>query len=223
MILLLSGMDKIKLLIKRCHLLLTDFDGVFADTEPLHARAYASILATLGVQFRESDFSRYLGYTEPEIWAMLASNFQLAISPEELTKKRIQEFINLAKGLKPSWFLEPLLKYAVRDLAIPTIVVSSQRPDLIERLLSDWHLMEYHLELATFYNRGKTKRELIQILPTTAGVPFDQCLLVEDSAVMLQLAREVGMKTIGIRHTLNRLGPGDCDLLLNIQSAAATL
>jgi beta-phosphoglucomutase-like phosphatase (HAD superfamily) len=218
---IVTDMDAVESLLNQCQLLLMDFDGVFADTEPLHARAYAAVLEGLGVPFCESDFPRYIGRTESEIWAMLAQEFHLVISPVELGKKRVHEFMNLvnSKRLKPSWFINPLLSYAVDSVAVRTIVVSSQQPRLIRRLLHIWGLTRYHFELATVYNRGRSKADLLKTLPPQEGIPFKKCLLVEDSSHVLALARETGMKTIGVRHSLNDLHPEECDLLLNMSTA----
>ena len=39
-----------------------DFDGVLADSEPLHLRAYQQVLSRFGVDFsREDYYANYLG------------------------------------------------------------------------------------------------------------------------------------------------------------------
>ena len=42
-----------------------DFDGVLANTEPLHLRAYQEVLAVEGVTLSERDYyGRYLGFDD---------------------------------------------------------------------------------------------------------------------------------------------------------------
>ena len=46
-----------------------DFDGVLADSEPLHLRAYQEVLAPLGITLtREEYYSRYLGYDDEGVF-----------------------------------------------------------------------------------------------------------------------------------------------------------
>ena len=42
-----------------------DFDGVIANSEPLHFRAFRDVLAVHGIGLREADYyERYLGYDD---------------------------------------------------------------------------------------------------------------------------------------------------------------
>ena len=50
-----------------------DFDGVLADSEPLHLRAYQEVLSPLGITLsREEYYSRYLGYDDDGVFTHLA-------------------------------------------------------------------------------------------------------------------------------------------------------
>ena len=45
-----------------------DFDGVLADSEPLHLRAYQEVLSSLGVTLtREDYYAKYLGYNDEDM------------------------------------------------------------------------------------------------------------------------------------------------------------
>ena len=51
--------------IKNLHAIVFDFDGVIADSERLHLRAYQDILAPEGITMSNEDyFNRYLGYDD---------------------------------------------------------------------------------------------------------------------------------------------------------------
>jgi beta-phosphoglucomutase-like phosphatase (HAD superfamily) len=46
-----------------------DFDGVLADTEPLHLQAYQDVLGPLGVTLtREAYYERYLGFDDDGVF-----------------------------------------------------------------------------------------------------------------------------------------------------------
>ena len=52
-----------------------DFDGVLANSEPLHYRAYRDVLAPLGVALSEADYySRYLGYDDVGAFRKIAED-----------------------------------------------------------------------------------------------------------------------------------------------------
>ena len=49
-----------------------DFDGVLADSEPLHLRAYQEVLSQFGVTLsREDYYANYLGYDDEGVFAQL--------------------------------------------------------------------------------------------------------------------------------------------------------
>src|SRR5262249_61361191 len=59
-----------------------DFDGVIANSEPLHFRAYASVLAGEGVTLTEQDYyARYLGFDDVGAFAAIARDRGLSWSP----------------------------------------------------------------------------------------------------------------------------------------------
>ena len=46
-----------------------DFDGVIADSEPLHLRAYQAVLQPEGITLeKEEYYARYLGYDDAELF-----------------------------------------------------------------------------------------------------------------------------------------------------------
>src|SRR4051794_30828927 len=51
-----------------------DFDGVLADSEPLHLRAYQEVLANLGVTLsRDEYYAAYLGYDDAGVFSGVAT------------------------------------------------------------------------------------------------------------------------------------------------------
>ncbi len=57
-----------------------DFDGVIADSEPLHLRAHQEALAPLGMSLpREEYYARYLGYDDVGVFRELAATRQWEI------------------------------------------------------------------------------------------------------------------------------------------------
>ena len=52
-----------------------DFDGVIADSEPLHYRSFRDVLAPLGVALTESDYyARYLGFDDVGVFERVSAD-----------------------------------------------------------------------------------------------------------------------------------------------------
>ena len=52
-----------------------DFDGVIANSEPLHFEGFRQVLAEQGVTLMESDYyQRYLGYDDAGAFAAIAAD-----------------------------------------------------------------------------------------------------------------------------------------------------
>src|SRR5436190_16650357 len=64
-----------------------DFDGVLANSEPLHFRAFRDILAAEGLILTEhAYYSRYLGYDDVGAFRAIASDAQRSVSDGEVAK-----------------------------------------------------------------------------------------------------------------------------------------
>jgi beta-phosphoglucomutase len=67
-----------------------DFDGVIANSEPLHFRAYRDLLAIEGLDFTESDYyARYLGYDDVEAFGTIAADRGLS-----WTREQVEELVS---------------------------------------------------------------------------------------------------------------------------------
>src|SRR5918999_3133936 len=65
------------------HAVVFDFDGVLADSEPLHLRAYQEVLDAMGVTLsRDEYYSRYLGFDDENVFRMVAEAYGWNLTPE---------------------------------------------------------------------------------------------------------------------------------------------
>jgi len=66
-----------------------DFDGVLADSEPLHLGAYQTVVKPLGITLSTQDYyAHYLGYDDAGVFTKLAAAHGVA-----LDDRRLQGFI----------------------------------------------------------------------------------------------------------------------------------
>src|SRR5262245_30848313 len=79
-----------------------DFDGVLADSEPLHLRVYQEMLASSGVTLtKEAYCEKYLGYDDEGVFRKIAADFTLLLGDEEielLIKEKAERFEALVSG-----------------------------------------------------------------------------------------------------------------------------
>jgi beta-phosphoglucomutase-like phosphatase (HAD superfamily) len=187
-----------------------DFDGVLADTEPLHAESYRAMLEDRGFAVAPDFFGELVGHTELWIWDRLAElNPTLGEGTRELlVEERRGRFLEAAlAALTPSWIATALVpRFA--DVAAGQTVVSNGDPDVIATLLEAWGLAD-RIAVAR-RAEGEDKRSLL------AARCAGPALVLEDSGDYLALARSLGAATIGVVHEYNRGRGIDADLLCEL-------
>ena len=66
-----------------------DFDGVIADSEPLHLRAFQQTLAEDGIDLSAEDYySRYLGYDDVGLCQALATDRAIPMTDQQIAANR---------------------------------------------------------------------------------------------------------------------------------------
>jgi beta-phosphoglucomutase len=62
-----------------------DFDGVIADSEPLHFQAFREILADAGIVLPEADYyARYLGFSDVGVFQAVGGDQGRPWSPDDI-------------------------------------------------------------------------------------------------------------------------------------------
>ena len=100
-----------------------DMDGVLADTEPLHCRAWVVILREFGIELDERWFDRFIGIPNIDGAYEIVEQFELDIGPRELVDRRQHIYETLVEQeLEPF----PGLRDTLTDLSgIPMAVATS--------------------------------------------------------------------------------------------------
>ena len=88
--------------------IILDFDGVIADSEPLHLRAFQAMLAAHGLALSADQYySRYLGYDDVGMLEALAKDRGVRWSPPELVSLVAEKGVHLQAMLQNSSVLFP--------------------------------------------------------------------------------------------------------------------
>src|SRR5215813_4777235 len=127
------------------HAIVFDFDGVLADSEPLHFEVYRRVLADVGITLTpERYYERYLGYDDVGGFrAMLADNGYASDdrAVQALVTAKADMFPSLVTGRD---VLFPGVADRVRQFAsaVPLAIASGALPHEIELILGGARLRD---------------------------------------------------------------------------------
>jgi beta-phosphoglucomutase len=188
-----------------------DFDGVIANSEPLHYRAFHEVLADVGVELSEAEYyAEYLGYDDRNAFTHLATNRGLA-----WTKDRIGELI-ATKAVRMELLeadvslLFPGAAAAIRRAAaaVPVAIASGALGEEIRRILERERLTSYFRAIVAAEDSTASKpapepyRRAVTLLAGSADrLQPAECVAIEDSPWGLQSARAAGLRTVAVAHT----------------------
>lgn len=187
---------------QRKRLLIFDFDGTLADTTPLHAAAFAHVLAPLGMAV---DYPRIAGLTTLDAMRQCLSGAgrtwdEAALAALVAAKQQhVRQMMALA--LQPLPGVQAFLLWA-RPRYQLAMVTSGSRATLalaLEKLgYASWFSP---LICAEDVARAKPAPEgFLKALQIT-GVPADAALVFEDSPAGLMAAQAAGVECVDVRRT----------------------
>ena len=85
-----------------------DFDGVIANSEPLHLRAFQSTLREEGVDLSARDYyTRYLGYDDVELFQALAQDRGIEMRQDQIGALVARKGIRLQELIRGGHVLFP--------------------------------------------------------------------------------------------------------------------
>ncbi len=189
-----------------------DFDGVIANSEPLHFRALSEVLAATGVHLSEGDYyAKYLGFDDVGTFAAVAADRTLAWTPgevAELIRRKAEVLERLERGVS---VLVPGAADAIRRLAArcPLAVASGAlRPEIVrvldhEGLTPNFRAIVASGDTAASKPTPDPYLRAVALLSERLGtdIPPGDCIAVEDSVWGLASARAAGLRTVAVTHT----------------------
>ena len=182
--------------------ILFDFDGVLADTEPLHWRCWNDVLSPIGLSVTWDDYRRHcVGISDRDFLARLGALGNPPRTVDELwpfypLKKRLFAKLATSGGLISDELKDILLQLDSSRLAV---VTSSSRQE-IEAILKAEGVLE-HFGAAVYgdeVTRLKPDPEPYRTAMHRLGV--EQAIALEDSGPGLESARSAGCEVIPVRH-----------------------
>ena len=190
-----------------------DFDGVIADTEPLHFSSFRHTLAEIGIELTEADYyANYLGYDDRGCFIAALTAHQHPTDPTTLTQLMQRKAQTYLDSVRDHQVIFPGVSEFVRESATtyPLAIASGALRHEIEVILKHAGLRKefLHITSAEDVTRGKPDPEpflhalngLNRQRPEHA-ITAGSCLVIEDSIPGIRGAKTAGMKVLGVANT----------------------
>lgn len=190
-----------------------DFDGVIADSEPLHYRAFKETVSRYGIALpKERYYGEYLGYTDIECTQAISVDFNLGLDKagiDQLMQEKTELFDRLVQG--ESTIIDGVCEFVdrIKREGVRLAVCSGALLGDIELMLAGTDLADsFEIVVAAEHvQKGKPDPEgfllVLQRLNETGPeqiLPSD-CVVIEDSRWGLEAAAAAGMHTIAVANT----------------------
>jgi HAD superfamily hydrolase (TIGR01509 family) len=186
-----------------------DFDGVIADSEPLHLKAFQQALAEEGVVLERDDyFALYLGYDDVGVFAALARDRGLAWTDRHVTALVARKGMKLQAMLEAGEVLFPGAAAFIRAAAaeVPIAIASGALRHEIVGIVESAGLEGLFAAIIAAGDTPEGKPSpapyllAFEQLQQVAGTPLDRrrCVAIEDSMWGLESARGAGLRCVGV-------------------------
>jgi beta-phosphoglucomutase len=186
-----------------------DFDGVIANSEPLHLKAFQEALGEHGIELTsEQYYSRYLGYDDVGLLQALSRDRQLGASGRHITELVALKGHKLERMLHTGEVLFPGAAQFIRAAArvVPIAIASGALRHEIIEILDGANLTS---QFVTIVASGDTPESKPSPAPymlayerlkqaSTTELDRTRCVAIEDSRWGLESARGAGLRCVGV-------------------------
>jgi HAD superfamily hydrolase (TIGR01509 family) len=190
-----------------------DFDGVIADTEPLHFEGLRRTLAGIDITLTEPDYyENYLGFDDRGcIVEALRVNSRPITEPivQDLMRKKAEAYL---ASIKDHYVIFPGVREFVEEAAsaYPIAIASGALRPEIELILEQAGIRNAFRHITSAEDVTKSKPDPQPFLHALAGLNSgqanssltpDACLVIEDSLPGIRAAKAAGMKVLAVTNT----------------------
>jgi beta-phosphoglucomutase len=206
-----------------------DFDGVIANSEPLHFQGYRDVLADEGVTLTEPDYyAQFLGFDDVGAFEAIGRRHGAAWSDAQIRDLVARKAVRLEALERDVSVLFPGAADAIRRASalMPIGIASGARGEEIRRVLQREGLSACFTALVAAEDTPVSKpapdpylRAVALLAPACGGhLRSSDCIAIEDSHWGLQSARAAGLRTVAVSNTY---GAGELVADLTIASLEA--
>jgi beta-phosphoglucomutase len=192
--------------------IILDFDGVIADSEPLHLRAFQHTLAEAGIELGADEYyARYLGYDDVGLFRTLAHDRQLATSDGQVAALVARKGERLQKLLQGGDVLFPGVVDFIRQAAshVPLGIASGAMRHEILEIVDAAGVRDLFSVIVAAGDTSESKPSpapyllAFEQLRRSAGGTLEprRCVAIEDSRWGLESAQGAGLRCVGVTNS----------------------
>jgi beta-phosphoglucomutase len=197
-----------------------DFDGVLANSEPLHLRAYQEVLGDLGI-FVERDeyYAQYLGFDDVGAFKAIAAARSQSWTDDEVRTLVERKTVVFDEMLASAEVLYPNAVACVERLAsrLPLGIASGALRHEIEAVLRASGL-DRHIRFIVASGDTPSSKPAPDPYARAAqlhGIAPAACVAIEDSKWGIESAKAAGLRCVGITHTYPASELGAADAIID--------
>jgi HAD superfamily hydrolase (TIGR01509 family) len=189
--------------------ILFDFDGVIANSEPLHLHAFQETLGENGLDLSAEDYySLYLGYDDVGLFQALARDRKVALSDHQIAALVARKASALQRLLRDGLVLFPGAPAFIRaaSMEVPLGIASGALRHEIVGILEAAGLADLFAVIVAAGDTPHSKPSpapyllAFEQLRNRAGCDLDpgRSVAIEDSRWGLESARAAGLRCVGV-------------------------
>jgi len=190
-----------------------DFDGVIADTEPLHFAGFRQTLAEICITLTESDYyANYLGYDDLGCFIAALTAHKHPADPAALAQLMQRKAHAYLESVTDHLVIFPGVREFVREAAAayPLAIASGALRHEIEVILEQAGLRKEFLHITSAEDVTRGKPDPQPFLHALNGlnrprreplITAESCLVIEDSLPGIRSAKTAGMKVLAVANT----------------------
>lgn len=175
-----------------------DLDGLLADTEPLHCRAYQMAFAERGVGLNANEYAEHWVRNGKGIVDWVESR-GLAVDPHGLRARKSEHYLTLLESsLRPMEGALELLD-ALQGIRRMALASSSYR-DAIDGVLAGLQIAPYFEAIVSGLDVANVKPSPDIFLKAARDLAVDpsECLVLEDAEKGVIAAHRAGMRCVAV-------------------------
>jgi beta-phosphoglucomutase-like phosphatase (HAD superfamily) len=203
-----------------------DFDGVIANSEPLHFRAFRDVLADRGVALTEADYyTRYLGFDDLGAFRAIGRDQGRAWAVADLRSLTDDKAVRMEALERDASVLFPGAVEAIQRTAaaVPIAIASGALGAEIRRVLDGANLTRHFAAIVAAEDTAAGKpapdpyQRAVALLSTAMdmdGLAPGDCVAIEDSRWGIASARAAGLRAVGVTTSYDAGELAEADLII---------
>jgi HAD superfamily hydrolase (TIGR01509 family) len=202
-----------------------DFDGVIANSEPLHLQAFQQALSEEGIALTPSDYyNRYLGFDDVGVFSAIASDRGVPMTGRHVTALVARKGAIMEAMIHDGSVLFAGVREFVRDAAaeVPIAIASGALKHEIEGIVNAAGLGDLFVTIVASGDTPESKPSpapyllAFEKLRAASGRPLDprRCVAIEDSRWGIESARGAGLRCVGVTTSYPAHQLGEAELIV---------